>query len=106
MFTGAFAQLNIALCGSPNDPGARSSNWYCRQAAGCCPLQGCAPNLPSMLQGDGCYPVSLLLACQSCALTLNCLWIFFTRSDDRWATFLRNTITSLAPSLILSIYHM
>jgi hypothetical protein len=56
MFTGAFAQLNIALCGSPNDPGSRSDNWYC--------------------------------------------------SDDRWATFLRNTITSLAPSLILSIYHM
>ncbi len=34
MFTGAFAQLNIALCGSPNDPGSRSDNWYCRQAAG------------------------------------------------------------------------
>ena len=40
MFTGAFAQLNIALCGSPNDPGARSSNWYCRQAAGCFSLRG------------------------------------------------------------------
>lgn len=30
MFTGAFAQLTIALCGSPQDPGSRSDAWYCR----------------------------------------------------------------------------
>ena len=27
-------------------------------------------------------------------------------SDDRWATFLRNALTSLAPSIVLSIYNM
>lgn len=27
MFTGAFAQLTVALCGSPADPGSRSDNW-------------------------------------------------------------------------------
>ncbi|PSC69350.1 ERD4-related membrane [Micractinium conductrix] len=56
MFTGAFAQLTVALCGSPQDPGSRSDNWYC--------------------------------------------------SDDRWATFTRNTLTSLVPSIVLSVYHM
>jgi hypothetical protein len=56
MFTGAFAQLTIALCGNPNDPAARSASWYC--------------------------------------------------SDDRWATFLRNALTSLAPSIVLSVYNM
>ncbi len=30
MFTGAFAQLTVALCGNPNDPASRSGSWYCR----------------------------------------------------------------------------
>lgn len=27
-------------------------------------------------------------------------------SDDPWATFMRNALTSLAPSIVLSIYNM
>ena len=27
-------------------------------------------------------------------------------SDDRWASFVRNALTSLAPSIVLSLYHM
>ncbi|KAI3425049.1 hypothetical protein D9Q98_008427 [Chlorella vulgaris] len=56
MFTGAFAQLSVALCGNPNDPATRSGSWYC--------------------------------------------------SDNSWATFMRNALTSLAPSIVLSIYNM
>jgi hypothetical protein len=57
-FTGAFAQLTIAICGSPADDSAAWSadSWYC--------------------------------------------------SDDPWATFFRNLMTSLAPTLLLSLYHM
>ena len=58
-FTGAFAQLTLALCGSPLDPsssGAASGSWFC--------------------------------------------------SSSLWATFLRNLITAVAPSLLLSLYHM
>lgn len=55
-FTGAFAQLTIAVCGNPDDDNAFSDSWYC--------------------------------------------------SDDPWANFFRNLVTSLAPTLLLSIYHM
>ena len=55
-FTGAFAQLTIAVCGSPTDKESTSSSWYC--------------------------------------------------SDDPWANFFRNLVTSLAPTLLLSLYHM
>lgn len=57
-FTGAFAQLTIAICGTPADSEAAWSpdSWYC--------------------------------------------------SDDRWAEFSRNLMTSLAPTLFLSMYHM
>lgn len=56
-FTGAFAQLTIAVCGSPADhTEQQNTSWYC--------------------------------------------------SDDPWANFFRNLVTSLAPTLLLSIYHM
>lgn len=57
-FTGAFAQLTIAICGNPMDgsPALAADSWFC--------------------------------------------------SDDPWASFLRNLITSLAPSILLSVYHM
>jgi hypothetical protein len=55
-FTGAFAQLTIAFCGSPENPGPAADNWFC--------------------------------------------------SDTRWAVFLRNILTSIAPSLLLSLYHL
>jgi len=55
-FTGAFAQLTIAFCGSPENPGPAAGQWFC--------------------------------------------------SDDRWAVFLRNILTSIAPSILLSIYHL
>eukprot|EP00889_Picochlorum_renovo_P004507 jgi/Picre1/31537/NNA_006889.t1 len=55
-FTGAFAQLTIAVCGNPDDDNAFTDSWYC--------------------------------------------------SDDPWANFFRNLVTSLAPTLLLSIYHM
>lgn len=55
-FTGAFAQLTIAFCGSPENPGPAAGNWFC--------------------------------------------------SDDRWAIFLRNILTSIAPSILLSLYHL
>jgi hypothetical protein len=57
-FTGAFAQLTIALCGNPNDGdgGVGAGTWFC--------------------------------------------------SADPLARFLRNLLTSLAPSLLLSLYHM
>ena len=55
-FTGAFAQLTIAFCGNPGNPGPAGDQWFC--------------------------------------------------SDDRWAVFIRNILTSIAPSILLSIYHM
>ncbi len=56
-FSGAFAQLTIAVCGSPADPTKEeSTSWYC--------------------------------------------------SADPWANFFRNLVTSLAPTLLLSLYHM
>jgi hypothetical protein len=55
-FSGAFAQLTIAVCGSPAEDESSSSSWYC--------------------------------------------------SDDPWANFFRNLVTSLAPTLLLSLYHM
>ena len=55
-FTGAFAQLTIAFCGSPENPGPAAGEWFC--------------------------------------------------SDDRWAIFLRNILTSIAPSILLSLYHL
>ena len=54
-FTGAFAQLTIAVCGTPAEDKS-STSWYC--------------------------------------------------SDDPWANFFRNLVTSLAPTLLLSLYHM
>ena len=56
-FSGAFAQLTIAVCGSPADTSKPpNDSWYC--------------------------------------------------SDDPWANFFRNLVTSLAPTLLLSLYHM
>lgn len=56
-FSGAFAQLTIAVCGSPADPTKEeNTSWYC--------------------------------------------------SADPWANFFRNLVTSLAPTLLLSLYHM
>lgn len=55
-FTGAFAQLTIAVCGNRADGEPASTSWYC--------------------------------------------------SDDSWANFFRNLVTSLAPTLLLSLYHM
>lgn len=55
-FTGAFAQLTIAFCGNPENPGPAADQWFC--------------------------------------------------SDDRWAVFFRNLLTSIAPSLLLSLYHL
>lgn len=46
MFTGAFAQLTIALCGSPADPGSRSDNWCVR---GCLGWDPPPPLLPTLL---------------------------------------------------------
>ena len=54
--TGAFAQLTIAFCGNPDNPGPAADQWFC--------------------------------------------------SDDRWAVFFRNLLTSIAPSLLLSLYHL
>ena len=55
-FTGAFAQLTIAFCGNPDNPGPASGSWFC--------------------------------------------------SDNGWARFIRNLLTSIAPSLLLSLYHL
>lgn len=57
-FTGAFAQLTIAICGNPAEGAAAWSadSWYC--------------------------------------------------SNDAWAQFFRNIVTSLVPTLLLSVYHM
>ena len=57
-FTGAIAQLTLAICGNPAEGkgGKYADSWYC--------------------------------------------------SDDPWAAFCRNTFTSLAPSILLSLYHM
>jgi hypothetical protein len=103
MFTGAFAQLTIALCGNPNDHGAQSDSWYCRWA----PLvlqapppgfRTCVAGLPPGRTNNS---NQLLYSPPWCVLPP-----FPDCSDDRWATFLRNTSTSLAPSIVLSIYHM
>lgn len=58
-FTGAFAQLTLAICGNEKEGSSEAlspDSWYC--------------------------------------------------SGDQWATFARNLVTSMAPSILLSLYHM